>query len=130
MKLLVAVIFSAVLAGCKKSEDTTILDGVYAGTFYRSHPWSDTATVILNFSGNHFTGQSNKNYYPAICSGTYTVTGNKIHFENSCPWTANFDWSFILSNDFSFTVNGKKLEMVRSYDGIIFYSDNYQLTKQ
>ena len=130
---LILIIFSAVLffaAGCRKADDKLLADGVYKGIFYRTSPWTDTAQVTITIAGNRFTGQTNKMYYPAVCNGTFSVNGDMIRFNNSCPWTANFDWSFILSNEYEIKGNGKTVEISRGYNGIIFYKDVYQLTKQ
>jgi hypothetical protein len=118
------------ITGCSKADNKPLEDGIYKGIFYRTNPWTDTAQVTLIISGNRFTGQSNKANYPALCNGKFSVNGDKIRFENNCPWTANFDWNFILNNDFEIKGNGRTIEISRGYNGIIFYKDVYQLTKQ
>ncbi|MBI2730448.1 MAG: hypothetical protein HYX40_06815 [Sphingobacteriales bacterium] len=127
---IVCIGITILLIGCKKSNETVLADGVYKGIFYRISPWKDTAQVSITISGNHYSAESNKNNYPAFCSGTFSITNSKIKFSSTCPWAANFDWSLILLGDYDFKKNGSKVNFERSYNGFIYYKDVYQLTKQ
>ena len=116
------------LSACKKTTPTaSIPDGTYTGTFQRqTASGGNLAPVSLTFAGGTWTGEGQVSKYPALCNGTYTVTGNKITFENKCMWTAEFDWSLILSQTYDFTVSGNQLEILRD-NGT--YRDVYKLTK-
>jgi len=107
--------------------DTLIADGVYKGTFQRTG--NAVSNVTLTFSGNTWQGQSDTPLYPAFCNGTFARSGSdSIHFENPCVWTANFDWTLILSNKYKITVNGNQVEITRTYSNGV--KDIYLLTKQ
>ena len=109
--------------------DGTILSGTYTGKFNRSNMYGKypQSNVTLTFSESGFSGESDMIKYPAICNGTYTISGNEIDFSNGCFWTAEFDWSYILSGKFEFIVEGNQLEMVRILNG---NTDRYTLTRQ
>ena len=89
------------------------LNGSYSGIFYRADPGSDydTASVTLVFEGNSYTGSGGQGYYPAICHGKFALSGEEIEFTNECFWTANFDWSYILSGKFRIVSEGGKIIM-------------------
>lgn len=92
-----------ILSSCDKTAGESIsLYGNYVGYFNRTG--MDTAQVSVNFSGNRFEGQSNKSNYPALCRGSFSFGNNSIDFIDSCTWTANFDWSLILSGHYNITV--------------------------
>lgn len=127
--LLAPLLYAAVLlSGCEKTTvPATIADGTYTGTFQRQVAGGgQVAPVSLTFSGGTWTGQSQITKYPALCSGTYSISGNTVSFKNTCIWTAEFDWSLILSQDYNLTTTGNQLEMSRSQGG---YRDVYKLTK-
>jgi hypothetical protein len=69
--------------------------------------------------------------YPALCSGTYSIYGNSINFTNGCAWTAEFDWSLILSGKYDLTITGKTIEFSRDYRSATAETciDRYKLTK-
>jgi hypothetical protein len=111
-----------------------IPDGTYIGTFQRQLAFGggDTAHVTITFSSNKWTGQSYRFHYPALCHGTYNIDKNKIVFANDCVWTAEFDWTLILSGEYDFSTNGNHLTIYHDYSGptIDSYKDNYLLTRQ
>ena len=116
---------------CRKTNPAFIItDGTYVGTFQRlTLNGGQISNVTITFSANNWTGQSQFSKYPALCSGTYKTTGaNKVTFENACAWTAEFDWTLILSQDYEIKLVGNKLEITREYSG--GYTDIYNLTKQ
>ena len=119
------------IISCKKTNtDFVIQEGTYVGTFQRlTSSGGQISNVTIIFSANSWTGQSEVAKYPALCSGTYKANGaNNVTFENACPWTAEFDWSLILSQDYKIKFVGNKLEISRDYNGA--YKDIYNLTKQ
>ena len=116
---------------CKKTiSDYLILEGTYVGTFQRlTLSGGQISNVTITFSSNNWTGQSQFAKYPALCHRTYNAKGtNEITFENSCPWTAEFDWTLILSQDYKIKIIGNDIEISRDYNGT--YKDIYKLTKQ
>jgi len=103
-----------ILYSCEsdRTYNLKIPDGTYFGTFQRKHAFGlgdGTATVSLIFSSNTWTGQSDKTNYPALCHGTYKIENNKIIFTNLCVFTADFDWSLILSGDYDFSLSSDSL---------------------
>ncbi len=60
----------------------------------------DTVAVDITFTGNLFEGYSTRTKYPAICNGSFELNKNTIVFYDSCIWTADFDWIFILTGEF------------------------------
>jgi hypothetical protein len=105
-------------------------DGTYTGIFTRSNPHARflTSTVVLTFNDHNFEGSSSIENYPSICKGSYKIIGNDIEFTDSCTWTADFDWSFILSGNFNISMSGAELLITRSYDGKV--TDTYSLKRQ
>jgi len=116
---------------CKKvNPEFLIPEGTYVGTFQRlSSSGGEVSNVTITFSGNNWTGQSQFAEYPALCQGKYkTSGGDKITFENACAWTAEFDWTLILSQDYKLVFAGNSIEISRDYNGA--FKDIYKLTKQ
>jgi len=116
---------------CKKTNPNFIIpNGAYSGTFQRlTNAGGQISNVTITFSDNNWTGQSQFAKYPALCHGTYRGKGaDSLIFENACPWTAEFDWSLILSGSYKIVVSDKNLQINRSYNGV--YSDIYNLTRQ
>jgi hypothetical protein len=101
----------------------------YKGQFIRSSPTIkySPSNVTLTFTEDRFSGESDRMKYPAICNGTYTITGNEIEFTNNCAWTAEFDWSYILSGKFQISFDSSRLEMTKSSAGM---TDYYRLELQ
>ena len=124
------------LLSCDKEEQGAIKieDGLYNGTFQRELVWSESekANITLTFSSNEWVGTSDFTKYPALCHGTYSIIGDSIIFNNGCAWTAEFDWSLILSGKYAISKNGDKIEFTRDYRNASndTYIDRYILTKQ
>ncbi len=109
-----------ITVGCSKDEhlNVNINDGIYIGTFQREPVWSSgkTANITMSFTSNKWMGTSDINKYPALCHGTYSIKGDTILFENECAWTAEFDWSLILSGKY----------VIKESEGIIEFSRDYR----
>ena len=119
------------ICSCKKTNsDFKLTQGTYVGTFQRlTSSGGQISDVTITFSANKWTGQSQFSKYPALCQGTYKVNNaDNISFENACPWTAEFDWSLILSQDYQIRNVAHAIEISRDYNGA--YKDIYRLTKQ
>jgi hypothetical protein len=120
-------------ASCKKDKsDVEIPSGTYKGTFARvgAARWEPPAEVTLTFNGNQYAGQATAQYYPAVCNGTFSVSGNSANFKNACFWTANFDWTLVLDGDYEIETRGDSLFITRSYPGTILQIDKYKLKRQ
>lgn len=120
------------LLSCDENNTDEIVDlpiGNYKGQFIRSSPHTkyDPSNVTLTFTADRFFGESDKIKYPAICNGTYKLTGREIEFTNDCPWTAEFDWTYILNGKFELSVDGDELVMTKYFGG---HTDLYKLTLQ
>ena len=77
-----------IAASCKKTNSPVFIeDGTYTGTFQRqTSTGGQFSNVIITFSDNNWTGQSEFQKYPALCHGTYKASdAGKITFENACP---------------------------------------------
>lgn len=126
---LTVFVLLATMFSCEKYEPKNVgpLDGTYTGVFFRANPQANyqTADVTIVFDGNTFEGSSSIVKYPAICRGTYTLTGDEIEFTNLCVWTAEFDWTYILNGKFKITKEGNQLRMTRNYDNATQHT--YQL---
>ena len=116
---------------CKKSTSNLLIaEGTYTGTFQRQTlSGGQISNVTITFSASNWSGQSQFAKYPALCHGTYKATGtDSITFENACPWTADFDGTLILSQDYKIKIIGNDIEISREYNGS--QKDIYKLTKQ
>ncbi len=113
---LILIISTFLLTSCvDESVDLNDIEGTYEGTFIRTSPNAKYAPsqVTLIFSNGQFQGASETTKYPAICSGTYEIKGTKVDFANSCVWTAEFDWSLILSGEFTAELTSNELTLQR-----------------
>jgi hypothetical protein len=121
--------FSASCEDENQKELMAIVPGIYKGQFIRTSPYAKYAPsdVTLEFTSNRFSGQSEVTNFPAICSGTFSVEGTEISFENECFFTADFDWTLILNGTYQLKVTGSKLEMTRVQNEI---TDKYIPTLQ
>lgn len=128
---LLILLFSFVSLSCDRDDSnylTEFEEGQFEGEFIRSSPWGFyvPSDVSLTLRNGNFEGTSSRAKFPAICRGTYIVDGNEIHFQNECPWTAEFDWSLILSGTFTYQIVEGELYLFKGdHEGIL---DNYQLS--
>lgn len=119
------IFFSLVITifSCSKEVENieSSIDGNYIGIFERN---GTTSNVELTFRNGTWSGESEIVKFPALCNGSYSSSGNVLTIENACVWTAEFDWSLILSGDWNYNMNGKTL-FLKNASG-----DTYTLTKQ
>jgi hypothetical protein len=101
------------MVGCNNDDEIiqANVNGDYVGIFERN---GNTSNVELTFNTGTFNGQSEIQKFPALCSGTYVISENTIVFANDCAWTAEFDWSLILSGEWTFNLNNNVLTMTKS----------------
>lgn len=114
------------LISCNNDELTDYnIEGNYSGIFKRGN---NTSNVALQLANNEFSGgvSGTEGFYkfPAICKGTYTIENKEIIFKNTCIWTAEFDWTLILSGNWSYTYKNNRLTLKKSN------GDIYILNKQ
>lgn len=109
------------ILSCDNDDAQRDINGQYIGTFQRGE---NSSNVGLTFNSKDFSGESETVKFPAICNGNYSITNNTINFENQCPWTAEFDWSLILSDTWIFSFANDTLTLTNSI------GDIYTLTKQ
>ena len=138
MVRIVPIFFISILIlSCEsdRKNDLRIQEGTYSGTFQRQIAFGgggDIVNVTITFSSDNWTGQGERDKYPALCHGKYNLDGQNIVFTNECVWTAEFDWSLILGGEYDFTVEGKLLTIIRDYRGHSTDTcvDKYVLTRQ
>jgi hypothetical protein len=119
------------LSACEKndtdnpSNDNSIY-GRYTGTFYRTG--MDTTEVQLGLlSDNRFEGSASRPLYPAICSGNFTFDGTTLSVNDTCAWTANFDWTLIFDGNYNVSFTGNNGVRIWRTSGTV--TDEYLLKK-
>jgi len=119
--ILMALAFS--LTNCTTNTEFVAdhISGNYLGVFERN---GQTSTVEIRFIDGTFIGESEIEKFPAICNGVYSTEDNRITFTNNCIWTADFDWSLILSGEWTFSRNRSELLLFKSN------GDKYTLIRQ
>ena len=125
IKILILIIASTIVffTSCAENDDNfkPKIDGEYTGTFERGE---QTSNVKLNFTNETYSGESETDRFPAICSGNFSISEDLIEFENICPWTADFDWTLILDDKWDYTLENNLLIITKSN------GDKYTLTKK
>lgn len=130
-KIFPLIILSILFVGCSTNNSSTeIFDGTYIGSFSRI---SDTgqnpsAKVSITFNNGTFEGTSTINEYPAICNGTYEISDSDITFSNSCVFTADFDWTYILNGTYTYEVIDNEFRIRKVYN--FSSSDVYILNEE
>jgi hypothetical protein len=125
--------FGLALSAC--TSDDVLMDlqngnAVFEGTFIRSSPTAKymAADVTLVLENDTFRGMSSEDRYPAICQGTYSINESIITFHDECFWTADFDWTLILSGEWHAGITDDNvLILTRHQAGI---TDRYELRKK
>lgn len=125
---IVGLVLTAWSCNPTENVDPASMQGQFAGTFERTVNGQSegVANVGLILEGNSFSGSGGPNRYPVICNGTFTVSGGNITFENACFFTADFDWSLILSGSFRLSRVGGEYILQRSNDNLV---DTYRLRR-
>jgi hypothetical protein len=131
-KIFFVLFLSFILISCtKENEEHSLLSGTYSGTFQRIYtdlPPEPISNVELTFQDDgRWTGISETIKYPALCNGNYTINDNIIRFENSCIWTADFDWTLILKGNFTITYEQPFIVLTKKYSDPL--KDVYRLLK-
>ena len=89
-----------------------------------------TSEVTLTFTDQHYSGTSQRENYPAICTGNYSVRGNKAEFSDMCNWIQNVHPTLILDGEYEIIINGDSVVLNQAYGDIGFYMNEYKLVKQ
>jgi len=132
--LFILIAFAIGFSGCEKSNNTKtgIPAGTYYGTFQRITASGDAmvSNVSISFGEGKWNGQTDIEKYPALCHGSYEFKNDKVIFTNECAWTADFDWSLILSGEYSFSFNDSCLTITKSYNSTpnAIFQDRYILS--
>lgn len=115
------MMLSLILTSCEEGEDIplTKLEGTYVGSFQRivGNEPGPVSQVTLAFGSTTWEGQSDTPKYPALCKGSYEVRGSRIIFDNSCFFTADFDWSLILKGEFEIKHTGNSVTFTKVHPG-------------
>lgn len=123
MKSWIVILGLMVTLSCSSDDDFRgSIYGNYAGTFQRGDKISNVE-ITLDKAGR-FSGASDKVKFPAICKGDYEIENATILFKDECAWTAEFDWSLILSGNWNFSFRNNSLILINSL------GDKYTLKKQ
>lgn len=127
--ILIIVLFIAAQSCKNGNEVESNLSGTYQGTFIRSSMTAKymPAEVTITFTEKGYTGTSNIIKYPAIGSGTYKIIGDTIKFLGNGYWTADFDWSLIMSGDYILTKEGSEIIIQKDYKDSNKTFDTYRL---
>lgn len=131
---LLCLFLTTALISCERDENLItgpLVPGTYEGIFYRTESGADCYVlnqVSIKLTSDRFSGSSSVSRYSAICHGSYNVSGTKIKFADECFWTAEFDWTLILSGDYTLSIDGNKAKMTRRYENDI--QDVYELELQ
>ena len=133
MRALLLVILVVSFIGCDKDDDkgNGFSEGVYTGTFQRKTAMGgQIVDVTLILDNSTYIGHNNNlsSRYPVIGRGSYSISGGKISFVDSLFYTADFDWTLILSQEYGYSVQGDSLTITREYNGGV--KDIYKLRKQ
>ncbi|MCB9252366.1 MAG: hypothetical protein H6605_07840 [Flavobacteriales bacterium] len=109
---IILIITLALCIGCKKDPKTgSFKEGTYEGVFERN---GEQAKVNIVFSKGIFSGKSETIKFPAICEGKYVVEDDKVFFSNGCFWSADFDWTLILTGEWEHKGSGDELILTKS----------------
>jgi hypothetical protein len=130
MKQVLCVLSLVILsAACQKNtNDNTVnvLNGRYNGIFSRS----GMDTVAVNFffkTDKTFEASGGRLNYPALCGGTFQQSGNNLSVNDTCTWTANFDWTLIFDGDYNISFTGANSVRIWRTNGSV--TDEYLLNR-
>ena len=119
------------ISSCNKNNEHPYpLSGSYAGTFHRTGDTSAPSHIQITFDEDSFSGTSDRNFYPAICNGTYRVFGDSIAIQNLCAFPAFFDWTLIFSGNYAYSMKGDSIYFTRNFGDFAYTPDVYALKKQ
>ncbi|MXV15584.1 hypothetical protein [Hufsiella ginkgonis] len=93
-------------------------EGLYSGEFRYYNPQSNasaqSAPITVSFSGYIYDATGAPDKKPAGGSGTFSMEGNKVKFEEKSMWTADFDWNMILKGTYDYQVKADSLILTKT----------------
>ena len=119
----VASVLALVAMGCQSTGDQPFaplpsLEGTFVGTYSITHgystgsPRTESGGVRLEIVGSHYNLIGERRYMPPSGCGTLHVAESVV-FRDECPHTAEFDWTLIVSGDFSYSHAGDRIILGR-----------------
>ena len=130
LKIGVIGLFSLFLSCDKSGEISKSLEeGTYSGIFTVTYSSGKrTGETTLKLENGKYICTSNSGRIPAGGSGNYSINNKKITFNDVNFWTADFDWNLILSGEYDYTFDGKRLVFSANKNEVGNYK--YDLKKQ
>jgi len=124
MLLICSVLLLNSCADDNNSIENFTFPGEYTGTFERN---GIESSITLNLEEATFNGTSDSDNFPAICNGSYLTDSSMstITFENTCFFTADFDWTLILKETWNYEIVDETNLVLTKQNG-----DVYRLSKQ
>jgi hypothetical protein len=83
-----------------RASSTGELYGRYNGTFSRTGRGSSEVKFFFK-DNNTYEGSSDSPRFPAICGGRFSQEGSRLIVDDTCSWTADFDWTLIFDGTFN-----------------------------
>jgi hypothetical protein len=110
-----------------------IEEGVYTGTFTVTYfidmpeSWGrGSGETMLGLKNGKYSNTGNPNMIPAGGSGTYSISGNKIVFNDENGWLANFDGNLTLHGEYTYTFDGTRLKISAIKNNVGHYEYNLE----
>lgn len=131
--IFLSLLFSLLFFGCddKLSSEETVYSGTFTVTYTNEDGTQRTRSgpvkLELRQDGKYFCS-GNSDCIPAGGSGTYSLKGGEIIFNDENFWTADFDWNLILNGEYTFTMEGKRLHLSANKNNVGHYA--YDLVRE
>lgn len=109
-RILLFVVLTIGIISCDPKDDLPDLNGSYAGSYSRG---DSVTSITLSIDDYRFEGGSEAARFPAICRGAVGWDEYTIQFDDECVWTADFDWTLILSGTYTYAYSKDKLTFWR-----------------
>lgn len=118
IKLYLPLVALCLLFGCKKDRviKQPFITGKYVGTFnyvIGDKTIISTGPAQITFGPTTYNSIGQTDKKPAGGSGTYTFNPDAITFTDKQVWTADFNWSFILKDEYAYQAKGDSLILKR-----------------
>jgi len=106
--LLILALCLGLLSCSDLSTEPTSIDGTYRGTFTFTHGSGlvESGVVTISFVGGQYTCSPEQKYLPPSGSGLYVIVDDTLRLTDTAVHTAEFDWTLILNDSFSFQLDG------------------------
>ncbi len=121
-KVLLNISGDSIIYEYERVTSLPIEDGTYSGTFTVTRgSEKNTRNTSLKLENGTYSCTTRG-------SGNYSVSNNKIIFNDENNWTADFDWNLILNGEYDYTFDGKRLHISANKDSVAHYE--YDLEKE